>query len=109
MPIIGVPELMLLGPMLAVVAAVLLFLVRFGRRAKLFGYPSTSGYLRAAPRSDPEKRDAVDLVLKGLVLCVVAVMSPPFFLAEPRFYGGRKLLFGLMGLGLVDDGEQFGA
>ena len=76
MPIIGVTELMLLGPMLAVVAAVLLFLVRFGRRAKLFGYPSTSAYLRAAPRSDPEKRDAVDLVLKGLLLYVAGLFAP---------------------------------
>jgi hypothetical protein len=27
----------------------------------------------------------------------------------PLFYGGRKLAWATMGLGLVDDGDQFGA
>lgn len=110
MPIIGwgFTELFLVGPLIVVVVAVVLFLVRFARRAKAFGYESTSAYLRAVPRSDPEKRDAVDLLLKGLVLSVFGTIHPFFFLAGlgPAFYGARKVAFAVLGLGLVDDGDQ---
>lgn len=52
MPILGwgFTELFLVGPLIVVVVAVVLFLVRFARRAKAFGYESTSAYLRAVPR-----------------------------------------------------------
>lgn len=76
-------------------------------RAKRLNYPSTGAYLRAAPRSDAEKQDAADLVLKGLVFCVLGLLFPPFVLIGlvPLFYGGRKLLYASMGLGLIDDPE----
>jgi hypothetical protein len=70
-------------------------------------YPSTRAYLRAAPRSDAEKRDAADLALKGFVCCVLGLLFPPLVLVGllPFFYGGRKLVFASMGLGFVDDAD----
>jgi hypothetical protein len=67
--------------------------------------------VRAAPRSDEEKRDAADLALKGLVFCVLGLIFAPFVLIGliPLFYGGRKLVYASMGLGLVDDADQPGA
>jgi hypothetical protein len=104
---IGVPELFILAP----AGGLVLFWVSFGRRARRFGYASTRAYLRAAPRSDVEKRDAADLALKGLVCCVLGWLFPPFVLVGllPLFYGGRKLVDASMGLGLVDDEDQPGA
>ena len=107
----GIPDLFFLA-LLAVVVFVPVAIVRFAalvrRRAKEFGYASTGVYLRAAPRSDAEKRDAADLVLKGLVFCMLGLIFSPFVLVGliPLFYGGRKLLYTSMGLGLVDDPDQ---
>ena len=111
---IGVPDLLmlgLLGVVLAVPVGIVLFVVSVRRRARRFGYKSTGEYLRAAPRSDAEKRDAADLVLKGLVFCLLGVLLAPFVLIGlvPLFYGGRKLLYAWMGLGLVDDADELGA
>ena len=107
----GIPELIMIAiiavPVLAVLAAVpFLFLLR--RRARRFGYTSTVAYLRAAPRSDAEKRDAADLAFKGLAWCVLGIVFAPCVLIGivPLFYGGRKLVFASMGLGLVDDGNH---
>ena len=110
----GVPDIFMLA-MLAAVAvvpvAIVLFATLVRRRAKQFGYASTGAYLRAAPRSDAEKRDAADLVVRGLVFCMVGLIFSPFVLVGliPLFYGGRKLLYTSMGLGLVDDPDQPGA
>jgi hypothetical protein len=110
---LGVPELIILT--LVVLVPVLLFITVHGalsgRRAKKFGYRTTREYLRAAPRTDEEKRDAADLALKGLVVCMLGFLFAPFVLAGlvPLFYGGRKLVYTWMGLGLVDDGHEPGA
>ena len=103
--------LVLLAAIAIVPVAIVLMGVMMRRRAKRFGYPSTGAYLRAAPRSDEEKRDAADLALKGLVICVLGLLFPPFILVGlvPLFYGGRKLVYASMGLGLVDDATQTGA
>ena len=111
---IGVPEFLILavvGAVAAVPIGVTIFVVSVKRRAKRFGFQSTGAYLRAAPRSDAEKRDAADLVLKGLVFCLLGVILAPFVLVGvvPLFYGGRKLLYAWMGLGLVDDPDHLGA
>jgi hypothetical protein len=109
------PGLLIFGSILLPFVLIVLFVIpvtrRVRRRAKRFGYPSTRAYLRAAPRSDEEKRDAADMALKGLVLCVLGVLFPPFVLLGlvPLFYGGRKLVYASMGLGLVDDADQPGA
>ena len=109
---LGVPELMLLAVfaipvVVAIVALVVLVrLVRSQQRlARQAGYPSLGAYLRAAPRSDQEKRDAVDLALKGLVICLLGLLLPPILLIGlfPLFYGARKMVYASMGLGLVDD------
>ena len=104
---IGIPELVILSPLILMVP----FMVILRRRSKRFGYPSARAYLRAAPRSDAEKRDAADLALRGLVFCMLGLLFPPFVLIGliPFFYGGRKLVYASMGLGLVDDADQPGA
>jgi len=112
MSAIGVPELFILGIVFGVVVFPLLglalFVAMFSRRAKRFGYPTTRAYLRAAPRSDDERRDAADLAVKGLACCALGVLFAPFVLIglAPLFYGGRKFLYASMGLGLVDDRDQ---
>ena len=114
-PSIGIPELIfgsiVFGPIILGVGALLLFRATLPKRAKRFGYPTTGAYLRSAPRSDGEKRDAADLALRGLVLCLVGLLFPPFVLVGliPLFYGGRKLVYASMGLGLVDDPDESGA
>jgi len=112
MSAIGIPVLFVLGPIVVVVVFSLLglalFVATFARRAKRFGYPTTRAYLRAAPRSDDERRDAADLAVKGLACCALGVLFAPFVLIglAPLFYGGRKFLYASMGLGLVDDPDQ---
>lgn len=113
---LGVPELLILSvlvivPVLVLMAAVALYGVLTGRRAKRLGYESTRAYLRAVPRSDEEKRDAADLAMRGLVLCLLGLLFAPIVLVGliPLFYGGRKLMYASMGLGLVDDADQRGA
>jgi hypothetical protein len=92
---------------LSVPVGIALFAWTFGRRARRFGYPTTGAYLRSAPATDAEKRDAADLALRGLVLCVLGLLLPPLILVGlvPLFYGGRQLTYASMGLGLVDDAD----
>ena len=106
---IGIPELIIIGLLLVVpligVALIAVMMISAGKRARRLGYATRREYLRAAPRTDVEKRDAVDLALKGLAICVLGLLFPPFVLAGliPLFYGGRKMAYASMGLGLVDD------
>src|SRR5690606_27096616 len=67
---LGVPELIILAPLLLLPT---LFIVGAIRRAKRLGYPSIGAYLRAAPRTDEEKRDAADMAMKGLVLALLGL------------------------------------
>jgi hypothetical protein len=64
-------------------------------------------YLRAVPRTDEEKQDAVDLGLKGLAICLTGLVFPPLVLVGvfPPYYGLRKLINTSMGFGIVDDGD----
>ena len=106
-----VPAVILAGFAGAVIGAVALIgmlLSRQRRNARLAGYPSLGAYLRAAPRTDEEKRDAVDLALKGLVVCLLGLLVPPLLLIGlfPFFYGTRKVVYGSMGLGIVDDTDH---
>jgi len=102
----------LLAVLLAVIVGIIVWvivgLVRGEqRKARAAGYPSLSAYLRAAPRTDVEKGDAADLFLKGVVICLLGLLFPPLLLIGlfPLFFGGRKLMYASMGLGLVDDAE----
>jgi len=103
----GIPLFFLLLLVLVIVGLVMV-LRTLSRRAREFGYPSRAAYLRAAPRTDAEKRDAVDLTLRGIALCVLGGLFAPFVLVGliPLFYGGRKVVYASMGLGLVDDPDQ---
>jgi len=104
---IGIPGLLVLTVFLAFPFLALLLMFRVRTRAKRLGYVSTRAYLRAAPRTDEERRDAADLTLKGLVVCMLGFFFAPIVLAGlvPLFYGGRKLIYASMGLGLIDDGD----
>lgn len=110
--VIGMPVVLLLGIVtlggVIVLITVAVFRALMGKRARRFGYPTTGAYLAAAPQSDEEKRDAVDLALKGLVICIVGIVFPPFILIGlvPLFYAGRKLAYSQLGLGLVDDPDH---
>lgn len=96
---------LLLAVLVLIAAMVLLPHLRASRR---LGYASLGDYLRAAPLSDEEKRDAVDLTLKGVVLCLLGLVFAPLLLVGlvPLFFGARKMAYGSLGLGLVDDAHH---
>jgi hypothetical protein len=106
----GVPELIFLAFGL-LIAGSIVALVRLAdsqrRKANAYGYASLAAYLRAAPRTDDERRDAVDLALKGLVMCLLGLIFSPLLIVGliPFFYGTRKLVYASLGLGLTDDGD----
>src|SRR5262245_38277631 len=95
-----VPAVVFVG---GAVATVLLFRT-LKRRAREQGHAGVRDYLRASPRTDDEKRDAADLALKGLVLCLLGFIFPPAMLFGliPFFYGARKVVYASMGLGFGD-------
>ena len=104
-----------LAPVLAVVALVVLFVVvpllllgRWRSTARRAGYSSLRTYLRAIPRSDAEKRAAVEMTLKGLVLCLLGIPVPVLLLIGvfPLYYGARKLAMTWLGLELIEDGNE---
>lgn len=110
---IGIPELLILGTLLALISPAFFIpfvLFRLRRRARRLGYASVGAYLRAAPGSDAEKRDATDLTLMGLTLSLLGLIMAPLVLIGlvPLFYGARKLIHASLGLGLVDDADQSG-
>jgi hypothetical protein len=80
-------------------------------RARRSGYASVGEYLRAIPRSDEEKKEAVDLALKGGLLCVVGFLLPPLLLIGifPLYYGARKIMYWRTGLGLFEGDSSSGA
>ena len=95
---------MVLAGLVAFIAVIMFTVVRKLRRnAAAAGYPGVFAYLRAVPRNDEEKRQAVDLTLKGVVMCVLGLFFPPMILigVVPLYYGGRKLLLVRMGLDLM--------
>jgi hypothetical protein len=103
-----------LGPLQAVgilIVTITVGIVAIGRayrrKVRQAGYSTIGAYLRAVPRTDEEKRDAIDLALQGLLTCLVGLLLPPLLLigALPLYYGSRKVLHASMGLGLVDDDE----
>lgn len=99
----AIVSITLLIALLGLIAAVILR--PHLRASRRLGFESFGEYLRAAPVSDEEKRDAVDLTMKGVVLCLLGLLFPPLLLIglPPLFFGGRKVAYGWMGLGLVDD------
>lgn len=104
--IVGVIVVLVL---LAMIAAIVAGYSRYyANRAARFAYSSRGAYLRAVPQTDEEKREAVDQAFLGLVICLLGLLLPPFLLVGlvPLFFGGRKAVYVLMGLGYVDDVDQ---
>ncbi len=107
---VGIPELIILGvlSLFPITIGVVVWMVWTRRKtARRFGYESLGAYLRAAPRTDEERKDAADLALKGAVICLLGLLFPPLLLVGlfPFFYGARKLVYASMGLGLLDDDD----
>ena len=106
----GSSEKIMLATLLIPVALVLAWafwkLLALQRSARRGGYPSTMAYLRAAPRTDWEKREAVEMALQGLLLCFLAVLVKPFvFLGlVPLYFGVRKVALAWLGLDLLESG-----
>lgn len=72
-------------------------------------FASLGAYLRTAPTTDREKRNAVDLAFTGGAICLVGILFPPLLLVGlfPLFFGARKVAYGALGLGLVGDADRF--
>ncbi len=70
-------------------------------KAVAAGYSGVHEYLRAAPRNDEERLEAVDMALKGGVLFITGLIFPPLILFGlfPFYYGIRKLCLASFGLG----------
>ena len=91
-----------------VMAAVLLILVGvpflllhiWRRRVQRRGYPGLKSYLRETPRTDAQKLEAVELMLKGIVICLLGVVFPLALLIGlvPLYYGARKVSTFLLGI-----------
>ena len=98
-------------PLLLLVGLLALLLVthlQWRRRARRAGYRSVRAYLRAAPRTDEEKRHAVELAVRGLGWCLVGILFPPLVLVgvTPLVYGTRKLFLAWLGVGIVDELDE---
>ena len=81
---------------------------RTRKKAERAGFHRVSDYMRAAPRTDEEKRDAVTMMMRGIVLCLLGMVFAPFFLLGlfPLYYGGRKIALALLGIDLLADADD---
>jgi hypothetical protein len=89
-------EQILLGGLLLVMLPLVFFLVPiliWRGRLRRQGYPGLRAYLRELPGTDPERLDAVELTLKGAMLCLLGLLFPPILIIGlvPLYYGLRKL------------------
>lgn len=102
---IGITEVLVLSvslalPLLALIVAV----VWIGRRARRAGYPSWRAYLSATPQTDAQKAEAIDLLVRGVVLCTLGVLFRPLVLVGvvPLYVGARKVMRAWFALGSED-------
>ncbi|HUW84815.1 MAG TPA: hypothetical protein VMZ31_18690 [Phycisphaerae bacterium] len=102
---VGAVPLLLLVVLLALL---LITHVHWRRRARRAGYRSVRAYLRAAPRTDEEKRYAVELAVRGLGWCLLGILFPPLVLVGvvPFVYGTRKLFLAWLGVGIADELDE---
>lgn len=69
----------------------------------------TIANLRRLPRNDEEELRAVELALKGVVLCVLGLLFPLLILfgAIPLYYGARKVAAVRLGIVAAEEtGER---
>ena len=78
--------------LMAIITVFFLFFRGVRRRAKQMGYANCRSYLRAIPKNDVEKQDAVSMAAKGMAICVLGVIFPPIIILGliPLYYGVRK-------------------
>jgi hypothetical protein len=103
---------------LAIAGGLCLILVLFGmfllpiliwrRRVRRRGYAGLGAYLREVPQTEEEKLDAVDLTLKGVVLCVLGLLFPPLVVIGlvPLYYGLRKMASVKLGIKRYEEEKQ---
>lgn len=98
----------LLTTLVLIVGLLLLLRVRWRPRLLLAGYPGLMGYLRCVPRTDAQKRDALDLVMRGVVVFFIGLALPPLFIVGLVlfYYGLRKLCMIWMGLEILEDSHE---
>ena len=89
-------EQILLGGLLLVVLPFAFFVVPiliWRGHLRRQGYPGLGAYLRELPGTDAERLDAVELSLKGAMLCLLGLLFPPiiFYGLVPLYFGLRKL------------------
>ena len=97
--------LVILSLLAAVATAIVRYSMRVRRQGREAGYDRLGDYLRSAPRNDREKRDAVDLALQGVVICLLGLLFPPFLVLGlfPLYYGARKICLAWMGLEFLEE------
>ena len=111
MSVLGLVVIALLSALVTSSAIVIFVVRRLRRNAADAGYPGVGAYLRAVPRNDEEKRQAVDLALKGVILCGLGLFFPPMILVGvvPFYYGSRKLILVWLGLDILAEIDRSSA
>ena len=102
--VVTLPLLLLVG----LLVLVLIVYLQWRGRARRAGYRSVRADLRAVPRTDEEKRHAVDLAARGLGWCLLGILFPPLVLVGvfPFVYGARKLFLAWLGVGIDDEPDE---
>lgn len=106
-------EQILFGGLLLVVLPLAFFLLPiliWRGRLRRQGYPGLRAYLRELPRTDEEKLDAVELTLKGLMLCLLGLLFPPILIigVVPLYFGRRKLAAVQLGIKSLEADQPTG-
>ena len=93
--------------LLIVLVSSLVALSRSRQRARQAGYKGIFDHMRAVPRNDREKREAVNMAFRGLALCLIGIVLTPLLLIglPPLYYGGRKITLALLGMDLLTDDD----
>ena len=106
------PAFGIFGPVLVLLFIVLILSLvavwRTRQKAQRAGFRSVGDYMRAAPRTDAEKKEAVSMMMRGVALCLLGMVFAPFALlgVVPLYYGGRKITLALLGLDLPADADD---
>jgi hypothetical protein len=92
------------------IAVFLVPVVIWRRSVQRRGYKGLTAYLRELPQTEQEKMDAVELTLKGVVICALGLLIPPLVLVGlvPLYYGARKLASVTLGIKAAGDTGQYG-
>jgi hypothetical protein len=82
------------GVLLALFVGMPLLVLHVWRtRVQRRGYPGLKAYLLEVPQTEQQKLDAIELTLKGSVICILAVIFPVLVVIGlvPLYYGARKM------------------